>query len=74
MMTQTLLSSNDTALLLKALHSKSPEVVQARMANALLLLSDGLSVEDVAGLLYVTEEVVAGWQAIFTRRAGAKAA
>ena len=73
MMTQTLLSTEDTAPL-KTLHSKSPEVVQARMANALLLLSDGLSVEDVAGLLYVTEDVVAGWQAIFARRAGVKAA
>ena len=83
MMTQTplsatLLSTDDTEMLMKALHSKSPDVVQARMANALLLLADGLSVEDVAGLLYQSEAVVAGWQEMFAKRAapgrGAKAA
>ena len=56
-------------MLMKALQSKSADVLQARMANALLLLSDGLPVEDVAGLLYVSEEVVAGWQKIFAKRA-----
>ncbi len=69
-MTQMLLSADDHAMLLKALQSKSSDVVQARMANALLLLSDGLSVEDVAGLLFLSEEVVAGWQTLFTTRMG----
>jgi hypothetical protein len=40
------------------------------MANALLLLSDGLSVEDVAGLLFLSEDVVAGWQRMFAARIG----
>ncbi len=69
-MTQMLLSADDQAMLMKALQSKSPDVVQARMANALLLLSDGLSVEDVAGLLFLAEDVVAGWQRMFTTRMG----
>lgn len=69
-MTQMLLSTDDQAMLMKALQSKSPDVVQARMANALLLLSDGLSVEDVAGLLFLTEDVVAGWQKMFAKRMG----
>ena len=68
-MTHMLLSTDDTAMLLKALQSKSPDVVQARMANALLLLSEGLPVEDVAGLLYLSEEIVAGWQKMFANRA-----
>jgi DNA-binding NarL/FixJ family response regulator len=55
-------------MLMKALQSKSPDVLQARMANALLLLADGLSVEDVAGLLFQSEETVAGWQKIFANR------
>jgi hypothetical protein len=38
------------------------------MANALLSLADGLSVEDVAGLLYLDEASVAGWQAMFSKR------
>lgn len=66
-----LLSDQDKDMLLRALHAKSPEVVQARMANALLLLSDGLSVEDVAGLLFLNDQVVAGWQAMFSKRAKA---
>lgn len=69
-MTQMLLSADDQALLLKALQSKSQDVVQARMANALLLLSDGLSVEDVAGLLFLSEDVVTGWQRMFSKRMG----
>ncbi len=67
-MTHMLLSTDDQAMLMKALQSKSPDVVQARMANALLLLSDGLSVEDVAGLLFLSEHVVAGWHSMFTKR------
>jgi hypothetical protein len=69
--THMLLSDQDKDMLLGALHAKSPEVVQARMANALLLLSDGLSVEDVAGLLFLNDKVVAGWQAMFSKRAKA---
>ncbi|TKA94114.1 hypothetical protein FAZ78_24115 [Cereibacter changlensis] len=69
-----ILSPDDRDMLLKALHSKAPDVVQARMANALLLLSEGLPVEDVAGLLYLDEKTVAGWQAIFARRPGRAAA
>lgn len=61
-------------MLQQALQSKSPAVVQARMANALLLLAEGLSVEDVAGLLYLDEKTVAGWQAIFAQRGGRAAA
>jgi hypothetical protein len=70
-MTQMLLSADDQAMLMKALQSKSSDVVQARMANALLLLSDGLSVEDVAGLLFLSEDVVAGWHGMFTKRKAA---
>lgn len=39
------LSDEDRASLRNALDAKSPEVVQARMANALLLLAEGLSIE-----------------------------
>ncbi|MGV8987740.1 MAG: hypothetical protein ACOH2H_15820 [Cypionkella sp.] len=74
MMNQILLSTEDQDMLMKALQTKAPEVVQARMANAILLLAEGLSVEDVAGLLYLTEEVVAGWQAMFAKRSARKAA
>ncbi len=63
------LSDTDRSMLLKALQSKSADIVQARMANALLLLSDGLPVEDVAGLLFLTEEVVTDWQAMFSKHA-----
>lgn len=63
------LSDTDRSMLLKALQSKSADVVQARMANALLLLSDGLPVEDVAGLLFLSEEVVTDWQAMFSKHA-----
>lgn len=73
-MTEMLLSDEDRAMLKKALEAKSPEVVQARMANALLLLSEGLSPEDVAGLLYLPEESVAGWQKMFAGRARRAAA
>ena len=38
------------------------------MANALLLLAEGLSTEDVAGLLYLDEASVSGWQALFAKR------
>ena len=72
-MTHMLLSADDRANLMKALQSKSPDVVQARMANALILLSEGLPVEDVAGLLYLSEDIVAGWQQMFAK-ASAKAA
>lgn len=67
-MTDTLLSSDDHTMLMQALQSKSPDVVQARMANAILLLSEGLPVEDVAGLLYLSEDAVSGWQKIFEQR------
>ena len=63
------LSDTDRSMLLKALQSKSADVVQARMANALLLLSDGLPVEDVAGLLFLGEEVVTDWQTMFSKHA-----
>lgn len=62
------LSENDRDTLLKTLNAKSPEVVQVRMANALLLLAEGLSTEDVAGLLYLDEASVAGWKAMFSKR------
>lgn len=62
------LSDADRETLLQTLNAKQPEILQARMANALLLLADGLSVEDVAGLLYLDEASVAGWQAIFSKR------
>lgn len=73
-MTQTILSTEDHAMLMQALQAKSPEVVQARMAHALLLMSEGLSPEDVAGLMYVSAEVVEGWQLAFASRSGRKAA
>ena len=62
------LSDPDRETLLQTLNAKKPEILQARMANALLLLADGLSVEDVAGLLYLDEVSVAGWQAMFSKR------
>ncbi len=64
-----LLSTTDRAMLIQALQSKSADVVQARMANALLLLSDGLSVEDVAGLLFLTPQVISDWQTLFAKHA-----
>ena len=62
------LSDADRETLLQTLNAKNPEILQARMANALLLLADGLSVEDVAGLLFLDEASVAGWQALFSKR------
>ena len=62
------LSDADRETLLQTLNAKTPEILQARMANALLLLADGLSVEDVAGLLYLDEASVAGWKAMFSKR------
>ena len=62
------LSDADRETLLQTLNAKNPEILQARMANALLLLADGLSIEDVAGLLYLDEASVAGWKAIFSKR------
>lgn len=60
-----LLSDTDRETLLATLNSKKPDIVQARMANALLLLAEGLPVEDVAGLLYLEEATLAGWQKLF---------
>ncbi len=60
------LSEHDRETLLKTLNAKDPALIQARMANALLLLSEGLSTEDVAGLLYLDEASVAGWLALFS--------
>ncbi|GGC23641.1 hypothetical protein GCM10011363_45180 [Marivita lacus] len=62
------LTENDRETLLTALNAKNSEVVQARMANALLLLADGLSVEDVAGLMYLDEASVTGWVSVFSKR------
>ena len=62
------LSDADRETLLQTLNAKNPEILQARMANALLLLADGLNVEDVAGLLYLDEASVAGWKAMFSKR------
>jgi hypothetical protein len=59
------ISSTDQDILLATLNSKKSEVVQARMANAFLLLADGLQVEDVAELLYLDEETLSGWQEMF---------
>ncbi|MDE0970306.1 MAG: hypothetical protein OSA51_13055 [Octadecabacter sp.] len=59
------ISSTDEDILLATLNSKKSEVVQARMANALLLLADGLEVEDVAELLYLDEATLTGWQQMF---------
>ena len=61
-------SEADRETLLKTLNAKDPALTQARMANALLLLAEGLSTEDVAGLLYLDEASVAGWQALFAKR------
>ena len=62
------LSETDRETLLKTLNARSPELTQARMANALLLLAEGLSTEDVAGLLYLDEASVIGWKAMFAKR------
>lgn len=62
------LSETDRETLLKNLNARSPELIQARMANALLLLAEGLSTEDVAGLLYLDEASVAGWKDMFSKR------
>ena len=62
------LSDADRETLLQTLNTKKPEILQARMANALLLLADGLSVEDVAGLIYLDEASVAGWKEMFSKR------
>ena len=59
------ISSTDQDILLATLNSKKSEVVQARMANAILLLADGLQVEDVAELLYLDEAILSGWQEMF---------
>lgn len=61
------LSETDRETLLKTLNARSPELIQARMANALLLLSEGLSTEDVAGLLFLDEASVAGWKDMFSK-------
>lgn len=66
-----LLSDTDRETLLATLNSKRPDIVQARMANALLLLAEGLTVEDVAGLLYLDEATLAGWQKLFLARKAA---
>ena len=66
-----LLSDSDRETLLATLHNKKPDIVQARMANALLLLAEGLPVEDVAGLLYLDEATLAGWQKLFLARKAA---
>lgn len=66
-----LLSDSDRETLLATLNSKKPDIVQARMANALLLLAEGLPVEDVAGLLYLDEATLAGWQKLFLARKAA---
>jgi transposase len=62
------LSESDRDTLLTTLNAKSPELIQARMANALLLLAEGLSTEDVAGLLYLDEASVIGWKTMFSKR------
>lgn len=62
------LSDADRETLLQTLNAKNPEILQARMANALLFLADGLSIEDVAGLLYLDEASVAGWKTMFSKR------
>lgn len=62
------LSESDRETLLTTLNAKDPALIQAWMANALLLLAEGLSTEDVAGLLYLDEASVAGWQALFSKR------
>lgn len=59
------ISATDRDILLATLNSKKSEIVQARMANALLLLADGLQVEDVAELLYLDEATLFGWQEMF---------
>lgn len=66
-----ILTEADRDALLGALRSKDPAIVQSRMANAILLLSEGLSVEDVAGLLYLDENLVLGWMKIFQQRQAA---
>jgi DNA-binding NarL/FixJ family response regulator len=60
------ISSTDRDILLATLNSKKSEIVQARMANALLLLGDGMQVEDVAELLYLDEATISGWLEMFT--------
>lgn len=62
------LSETDRDTLLRTLNAKSPELIQARMANALLLLAEGLSTEDVAGLLYLDEASVDGWKDMFFKQ------
>lgn len=61
------LSESDRETLLKTLNAKDPALIQARMANALLLLAEGLSTEDVAGLLFLDEASVAGWKDMFSK-------
>ena len=63
-----LLSDTDRGTLLATLNGKKAEIIQARMANALLLVAEGLTVEDAAGLLYLDEAVLAGWQKMFLGR------
>jgi hypothetical protein len=62
------LSETDRDTLLNTLNAKDPALIQARMANALLLLAEGLSAEDVAGLLFLDEASVVGWKAMFSKR------
>lgn len=62
------LSDDDRKMLLESVNSKAPGLIQVRMANALLLLADGIPVDDVAGLLYLDEITVAGWKELFVSR------
>lgn len=66
-----LISDTDRETLLATLNNKKPDIVQARMANGLLLLAEGLPVDDVAGLLYLDEATLAGWQELFLARKSA---
>lgn len=61
------LTETERGVLLRTLNQKTPAIVEARMANALLLLADGLSAEDVSGLLFIDETTVTGWQTFITR-------
>lgn len=67
------LTQDERDVLVQTLNTKRPEILEARMANALLLLSEGLSTEDVAGLLYLDEANVEQWKRLFTLRSAVAA-
>ena len=68
-MTITVLTRDDRKALMDALESPSPGVRQARVAQALLLMADGVPAPTVARYLFLPESVILQyWQAFTSAR------